>query len=83
MPPFSRLPINTPGNIQAYGIMITEFIPFGDKRNKDPRFLLAIRKELDGILKRVTWKVVYTEELPSDANVIGGRFVLYIQNAET
>lgn len=82
-PPAVPTSSTTPPTIPSHGIMITEVIPFGDKRNNDTRFLPAKRKELEGLLKRGTWKVVCSEDIPPDANVIGGRFVLCIKNAET
>ena len=64
-------------------ILITEIIPVGDARNSDPRFLPAKKKELEVLLKCGTWKVVCKEDVPPNANVIGGRFTLCIKNAET
>ncbi|PXF40296.1 hypothetical protein BWQ96_10002 [Gracilariopsis chorda] len=73
------VPGHTPPKLRgqpAQGILITEIIPYGDPRNDDPVLLTAKRKELQGLLKRGTYKVMCKEELPTDANIIGGRFIL-------
>lgn len=58
-------------------------IPFNDPRIADPIFHSAKRKEIEDLICIGTWKVVYQEEVSEDANVIGGRFVLVIKDAET
>jgi hypothetical protein len=56
--------------------------------NKDPRangpdFSAAKQKELLGLLERGTFKVVLREEIPKNAPVMKGRFVLVIKNRDT
>ena len=54
-----------------------------DPRKDSPEFKEAIRKEIDDLIKRGTWKVVCRSEVPDDANILGGRFVLAIKNPDT
>jgi hypothetical protein len=56
--------------------------------NKDPRangpaFSAAKQKVLLCLLERGTFKVVLPEEIPKNAPVMKGRFVLVIKNRET
>lgn len=43
----------------------------------------AKAKELAGLADRGVYEVVCREDIPVDANVLGGRFVLAIKNADT
>lgn len=50
---------------------------------RDPRawkFNNAKLKELDGLIKNKTWKIVCRNEVPSNANILNGRFVLAIKD---
>lgn len=52
----------------------------------DPRAALfgdAKRKEIQGLIDRGTWKIVLKDEMPNNANVLGGRFVLVIKDGGT
>ena len=62
-------------------ILLTEVVS-----PKDPRasqFADAKRKEIQGLIDRGTWKVVLKDELPDDANILKGRFVLAIKDGGT
>lgn len=43
----------------------------------------AKAKELSGLAERGVYEIVCREDVPDDANVLGGRFVLAIMNADT
>lgn len=62
-------------------INVTEVIQSHDPRSA--YFKDAIQKEIGGLEKRNTWKVVPKATLPPDANILGGRFVLAIKNGGT
>jgi hypothetical protein len=66
-----------------FQINITEVLTPKDSRRFDPRFRHAKEKELEGLARRGTWRVVCTEDLPDNANIMGGRFVLSIKNKDT
>jgi hypothetical protein len=40
-------------------------------------------KEIEGLARRGTWRVVCAEDLPDNSNVMGGRFDLAIKNKDT
>jgi hypothetical protein len=66
----------------TYNIHVTEVICNGDHRER----LLedAKKKEVAGLIRRGTWKVVLKEDIEPDANIImSGRFVLSIKNSGT
>ena len=62
-------------------VLMTEVIKNGDPRAR--LFDDAKAKEIKGLIDRGTWKVVSTHDLPKDANIMGGRFVLAIKNEGT
>ena len=43
----------------------------------------AIQKEIEGLLKRGTFKIVVREEIPRNLNILDGRFILVIKNPNT
>jgi Reverse transcriptase (RNA-dependent DNA polymerase) len=52
----------------------------------DPRAALfdaAMQKEIQGLIECGTWKVVLKDEMPENPNIMGGRFVLTIENSGT
>ena len=36
---------------------------------------------MEGLIKRETWKIVTMDEVPRNANIIGGHFVLTIKDS--
>ena len=42
----------------------------------------AVAKEIRGLFDRGTFKVILREEVPTDANVLPGRFILAIKSTE-
>jgi Reverse transcriptase (RNA-dependent DNA polymerase) len=67
----------------SYSTNITEIIDKKDPRTHDPRMEAAKRKEIQGLLKRGTFKVILKSEIPDGANVLGGRYVLSIKDTGT
>ena len=65
------------------GIFLTEVLEPGDPRQHDLKFDEARAKELDGLAKRCDFEIVLKDEVPEDANILGGRFVLSIKNKNT
>ena len=72
---FKRFRSNT-----TQDIGITETLMPNDKRRNSEIFNEAKEKELKGLIARDTWEKVKLSQLPSDANVLNGRFVLSIKN---
>ena len=64
-----------------FSSFITEEIKSNDPRAS--QFSAAKRKEIEGLIKRGTWKIVKKDEVPQNANVLGGRFVLTIKDSGT
>jgi hypothetical protein len=69
-----------PGDFQ---IRLTEVLTPMDPRRNHSDFRLAKEKEIEGLAKRGTFRVVCAEDLPDNANIMGGRFVLSIKNKDT
>ena len=67
----------------TYGVHLTEVINPGEPRSRDPRFDETKRKKINGLIKRGTWKIVARNEVPENANVMGGRYVLTIKDEGT
>ena len=62
-------------------IYITEVIHTSDPRAT--QFNSAKKKEIEGIIKHGTWKIVMRDEVPKNVNILGGRFVLAIKNSKS
>jgi hypothetical protein len=65
----------------AYSIHLTEVLCPGDPRAE--LFRPAKEKEIAGLIERGTWKVDLRSQLPENANIMNGRFVLSNQSAGT
>jgi len=63
-------------------VMLTEVISNQDPRASAPEMAEAKRAEIRGLLERGTFKVILREEIPKDANVLPGRFVMSIKSSE-
>lgn len=63
--------------------MITEILHPSDPRSCGPDAARAKKKEIEGLLKRGTWKIVAKDDTPPDANVLNRRFVITIKDTET
>ena len=57
-------------------ILLTEILKPKDPRSSTPAMSKAKKKEIANFLKRSTFKVVLREEIPEDADISLGRFVL-------
>ena len=55
-------------------VIVTEVLPYGDKRQHTPEFQEAIEKEIRGLQTNEVYKVIPKRDVPQNANVIGGRF---------
>ena len=64
------------------GIFLTETLHPADSRRDSPEFIKAKQKEMKGLIDRGTWKAVLRKDLPHDANILSGRYVLTIKNVE-
>jgi hypothetical protein len=66
-----------------FRIGLTDVLTPKDPRRFDPRFRAAKEKGIEGLARRGIWRVVCAEDLPDNANVKGGRFVLTIKKKYT
>jgi len=64
-------------------LLLTEVLHTADKRQNNDKFLNAKMNELAGLAKRGVFKIVWKEEIPDNANVLGSRFVLSIKNKDS
>jgi hypothetical protein len=75
---------STPTELSAdYRVGLTDVLTTNARRRFDPRFRAAKNKEIKGLARHGTWRVVCAEDLPDNANVMRGRFVLTIKNINT
>ena len=72
----SPLALNTP-----FSSFITEEIKPNDPRAR--QFSKGKRKEIEGLIKRESWKIVTKDEVSRNANLMRGRFVLTIKDSGT
>ena len=63
-------------------VFMAEVINENDPRSSFPQMTEAKRQEIRGLLERGAFKVILREEIPPDANVLPGRFVLAIKSAD-
>lgn len=64
-------------------ILLTEILKPNDPRGESGDFYLAKAKEIVGLLDKKAFRVVLKEGIESNANVLGGRFVLTITHKNT
>ena len=64
-----------------FATFLTEVIESSDPRSKSAAFLSAMKKEVRGLEDRGVWVRMSKKDLPENANVLGGRFVLTLKNA--
>jgi Reverse transcriptase (RNA-dependent DNA polymerase) len=70
-------------NEPEFGVYLSEPVPNSDPRASSPQFIAAKKKEIDGLVEKGTWKACVKSELPPEANIMGGRFVLSIKDVGT
>jgi hypothetical protein len=64
-------------------IWVTDVLTLRDPRRHDIRFKDALRKEIDGLVKRGTWNVMCMRDVSPAVILLGGRFVLSIKSKDT
>lgn len=62
---------------------VVEIIENTDPQSEAEDFIEAKKIEIEGMKKRDTWTVVSHEVVPTNANILGGRFVLTLKNFST
>jgi len=70
------------GSREEQNVFLTEIIDRKDSRATSPEMTAAKQAEVRDLLRRGTFKVILREDVPSDANVLPGRFVLAIKSTE-
>jgi Reverse transcriptase (RNA-dependent DNA polymerase) len=70
-------------NEETQSAYLTEILSPTDPRQDNQKFIEAKEKEIAGLVERGTWKAVLKSEIPPDANILRGRFVLTIKVAGT
>lgn len=63
--------------------LLTRVIPIASPEMNSPRFNNAKRKEITGLQEKGVWEIIDRDQVPRDANVLNGRFVLSIKNEGT
>lgn len=63
-------------------IFSTEVLSSNDPRSKGPRMTDEVKTEVKELIDRKTFKTILKEDIPEDANVLPGRFVLSIKSAQ-
>ena len=71
---------NTINNTETSEIFLSEILKSGDPRAYSDECRMAIEKEIKGLEEKGVWRVVNRSDIPRDANILGGRFVLSIKN---
>jgi hypothetical protein len=66
-----------------FDINLMETIEITDLRYSSPKAKCAREKEIKGLRDRETWQVVARSDVPKNANILGGRFVMTIKEANT
>ena len=61
-------------------IFMTEIIPTKDSRSQSPEMMKARREEIANLIKRGTFKIILKEDVPTNANILPGRFVLSLKS---
>jgi hypothetical protein len=64
-------------------VVITEILAQNDPRKRSEGFIQANLSELEDLKKHGTWEQIWTHEMPSNFNVMHGRFVLTIKEKGT
>lgn len=70
-------------NSSIFNVHITEILDSSDPRINSEEAQAAKRKELADLIRRGTWKIIAYDELPDDANIMTGGFVITIKDTET
>lgn len=68
---------------EEVNVFTIRIVKTDDKRASGNYFLAAKEKELSGILKREIWQKVSEADIPKNANILGGLFILSLKNCNT
>lgn len=60
----------------------TDVLQPGDLRHSYPKFIPAIKKELQGLFENGVFETIAKEEVPPDSNILESRCVLTIKNKD-
>lgn len=63
-------------------VYIADTIAQDDPRAGSPEVIAAQKEEIKSLIGRGTFKVISTEKLPSNTNILLGRFVLDIKSTD-
>lgn len=66
-----------PANGELCIEFLVKVLQTNDPRTKQPDFVEAKKREVDGLRKRGTWTKVRASSMPPNVNVVGGRFILH------
>lgn len=66
-----------------FDVFVVRLLTPSEPRAQEPDFDTAKRIEVDGLIKRKIWRIVNSDDIPNDANVVGGRFILSLKNVGT
>lgn len=61
---------------------LTEALSSDDPRSRNSKVLDAVKAEVKGLMDRKTFKKILKEDIPEDANVLPGQFVLLIKSTQ-
>ena len=64
-------------------IHITEFLHHADPRIRTHEDEKARELEIENLIRRGTWEIAFEEDVPKDAIMITGSFVVTIKEVET
>jgi hypothetical protein len=67
----------------ALRVGLTECLHPSDPRGLSEKFVPAKKLETKVLIDKGTWRIVKKQDLPKDANILHGRFVLTIKNVGT
>ena len=67
-------------SVQAH---LTEVIKAYDPQAKERHMRENLKKEIKGLINRVTFQVILKKEIPPNANILTARFVLVIKSKAT
>lgn len=73
----------TKTNEEPLSVHMTELLHPSDSRGQSPEAQQAKELEIINIVNRGTWTLVLEEDIPQDANVMTGGFVVTIKDVET
>ena len=64
-------------------VHVTEILEPSDPRRNCQEAKAAKQKDIEDLIRRGTWKIIAHDELPENANILTGGFVITIKDTET